>query len=1409
MKKVLSIIALVCLCAFSTTAYSAALCKYTLTMTNSYGDGWNGAKLTLADDNGAQDFTLSSGDSETKEVEYFGGEIKGTWTAGEWDKEVGFVITALNGTVLYEHVAGYTPSNFTISADPCAKLGDVDVTVLIPSDCGLNPTGDVYFVWKGTDVETTDHKVKLINDGSSRFWKATADISDFGYTYYIETELSATEIAKVEGGSTAITVNAPLCFEVGPVKIMQVVGGITYYERYNYDTGCDAEDHNYNLTNVTITPNPLGGDIVLNWLPVQNVPEKYEVTIEYEAGMPDMIYPVEFPHTEIMYYNEEKKITKVTVTAYEPFGQVGQTYESTDPIVIPASPYQIKNINLTVGEGNVGTLSWDELTVPAQFSISVSDGNSATLLSGLLKSSELTVKDGKYEVPTAPISVAGDVYLYMSIYDAEGNYRTVANKIVNIATLPEQLGTVNIAVLIQEDLCDFDASGDVYFRIVPQGGSATFIKANKGKDRWFTVSTDINAPSFSLTVGNKDEANWASATTTDLRAAITDKNPKFFVLKPYSNFTLFVPEGEVSNHNMRATDVAVDVHADEGYVEYAITAKDKADYYEIYVYKSASSTTPDETYTFTPADDATLPIKYKAVSTLTSTMDIEKVEVAAYSYEGMGIHIICDNYTKLINYTIPLDPRIPRGLTVTRNTDNSVTMEWKHTGTATKYAPWVQYQSTWYRLSDNIFTAVTPPTGGKYSVTFDHLLGNGDYLFEVDTYEGDFYNELGEVLTVTDAPELGTVTIRVLKPSDNNFPDDPQIYWCGIGKTGKFETTTKNGNWYEATFTTTEPSFQCLVANKTDWSGKQTENTRIVTTKEVCFELQYNTNTSNNWVLMDAECSAEDHDYRISTVTVDNSTDGVIKATITAMKDYAPYYAVTAREAGSSDPYEYMGGWEYTGAPITFATPWTTTKNIDIRVYPLDAAYNQMTDPYEATVSGIKANPNIPSDLKAEIGTDGQTVNFSWTKNGTPDHFAIVVSTVSDLTELEEVNITGTTASGKFYVSGYHNWTVYALDNSDNVIGVAEGPVFLLKTPNLTPSNLNANIVGNKVNLSWDAPKDVTKAILTLTEYYSSTESQVVVTGTGGHFYHSFTVNEDKDVYYQYWYVASVAEDGKTMLSDFVTGSSFGLTGFSSTPDPALYATLTVKAGVGGSVSVDQNGTYLKGTSVTVSAYSDTDWSFLEWSDGYGYDNYTFDLTQDTVLEATFLSDKKYVFKATAGEGGKVNSAEVNGIYKGGRSIHLKATPNSGYDFDKWSDADKNKERDFVITENTTLKALFAKIVKYTLTVEITGSGTVTLDGVEVASKSVEKDQTIALAATPATGYKFVRYEIDGSNITTANYTVTMTKSMTAKAIFEKLAEDVENIDAESDQPMKFIQDGQLYIQRDGAVYTITGVKVK
>ena len=127
------------------------------------------------------------------------------------------------------------------------------------------------------------------------------------------------------------------------------------------------------------------------------------------------------------------------------------------------------------------------------------------------------------------------------------------------------------------------------------------------------------------------------------------------------------------------------------------------------------------------------------------------------------------------------------------------------------------------------------------------------------------------------------------------------------------------------------------------------------------------------------------------------------------------------------------------------------------------------------------------------------------------------------------------------------------------------------------------------------------------------------------------------------------------------------------------------------------------------------------------------------------------------------------------------------------------------------MKALFKQIVKYTLTVEISGSGTVTLDGVEEEGnkKTVEEGKTITIDATPGSDYKFARFEDGGTDITTSPYTVTMTENKTIKAVFVKKTIDVENVDANVEQPTKILQEGNLYILRDGVIYTVTGAKVK
>lgn len=52
-----------------------------------------------------------------------------------------------------------------------------------------------------------------------------------------------------------------------------------------------------------------------------------------------------------------------------------------------------------------------------------------------------------------------------------------------------------------------------------------------------------------------------------------------------------------------------------------------------------------------------------------------------------------------------------------------------------------------------------------------------------------------------------------------------------------------------------------------------------------------------------------------------------------------------------------------------------------------------------------------------------------------------------------------------------------------------------------------------------------------------------------------------------------------------------------------------------------------------------------------------------------------------------------SGIYKNGTAVTIKAIPNAGYHFVKWSDENTNAERNFVITADVKLEAIFSNSV--------------------------------------------------------------------------------------------------------------------
>ena len=127
------------------------------------------------------------------------------------------------------------------------------------------------------------------------------------------------------------------------------------------------------------------------------------------------------------------------------------------------------------------------------------------------------------------------------------------------------------------------------------------------------------------------------------------------------------------------------------------------------------------------------------------------------------------------------------------------------------------------------------------------------------------------------------------------------------------------------------------------------------------------------------------------------------------------------------------------------------------------------------------------------------------------------------------------------------------------------------------------------------------------------------------------------------------------------------------------------------------------------------------------------------------------------------------GTYNQGQSCTVSATANNGFTFTNWTEngnvVSTQANYTFTVTSNRTLVANFqAQAQNYTITVSAnpTNGGSVTGGG------TYQQGQSCTVSATPASGYTFVRWTENGTQVSTnANYTFTVTGNRTLIAQFQ------------------------------------------
>ena len=199
-----------------------------------------------------------------------------------------------------------------------------------------------------------------------------------------------------------------------------------------------------------------------------------------------------------------------------------------------------------------------------------------------------------------------------------------------------------------------------------------------------------------------------------------------------------------------------------------------------------------------------------------------------------------------------------------------------------------------------------------------------------------------------------------------------------------------------------------------------------------------------------------------------------------------------------------------------------------------------------------------------------------------------------------------------------------------------------------------------------------------------------------------------------------------------------------------------------GAGTVNGGGTYDYGTTIHLTAHSNTGYVYSMWNDGVMDNPRSVFVDGNATYTAVFTPlQYEITTECSPVEGGTVSGA---GIYDYCSTAVLTATPNNNYIFLCWSDGIVSNPRNVTVTGNANYKALFqlSGTSQYTITVLANDPelGTVTGNG------TYPKDTIIEISATPNTGAYFSGWD-DGN--TDNPRSVTVTQDMTFTAIFTEM----------------------------------------
>ena len=213
--------------------------------------------------------------------------------------------------------------------------------------------------------------------------------------------------------------------------------------------------------------------------------------------------------------------------------------------------------------------------------------------------------------------------------------------------------------------------------------------------------------------------------------------------------------------------------------------------------------------------------------------------------------------------------------------------------------------------------------------------------------------------------------------------------------------------------------------------------------------------------------------------------------------------------------------------------------------------------------------------------------------------------------------------------------------------------------------------------------------------------------------------------------------------------------------------TTTATPNNGGTIT--GGGTYNYGSTCTLTATPTTGYDFIKWTKNGTQvstsPSYSFTVTEAATYVAHFqLQSFTIITTAIPNNGGTVTGG---GTYNYGSTCTLTATPNTGYDFIKWTkdgaQLSTSTTYSFTVTEASTYVAHF-QLQSFT----INASANPNNSGIITGSGTYNYGSTCTLTATPATGYDFIKWTKNGTQVSTStSYSFTVTEAASYIAHFQ------------------------------------------